>query len=401
MRLLRTHLALALIFLSCAAATVAQGGSPPNVIQFFMPTPSQPMRTMQFTLTRDDGRTETLFTDSKGKFSMPNNLVKPGGYTVTVETDRQTYDTTTVMFRINLRGESNYVTVFLRPLKKPPVPRAKVLDASALDENVPENAQAAYREGMDLIGKGQAEPGITSLKRAETLHPQYLRAINDLGVVYMKLNRLGEASDAFSRALKVNPRFAFARLNLGITLNRQGKHAEAAALLETLFKENPVLPAVRENFADALYDAGRLPECDKLLRAGLADDALDQSQKAAMHYKLGRVLSREDKTQEAVKELQRTIELEPTAFNAHLLLGGNLLRLKRTAEAERSLLRAYELGGSDAGHAQLMLGQLYFDQKKYDLALRSFELYVRDVPDAQNVAQIKDVVAKLRASQPK
>jgi TolA-binding protein len=80
------------------------------------------------------------------------------------------------------------------------------------------------------------------------------------------------------------------------------------------------------------------------------------------------------------------------------LLGGSLLALKQQAEAERSLLRAYELGGTRAGHAQLMLGQLYFEQKKFDLALRAFEQYLRDVPDARNAAQIRDVVARLQGS---
>jgi Flp pilus assembly protein TadD len=265
--------------------------------------------------------------------------------------------------------------------------------------NVPVEAQTAYKEGMDLVVKGQTDAGVESLKRAESLYPQFLRAINDLGVVYLKQNRLEDAAAAFSRAIKINPRFAYARLNLGITLNRQGKHAEAATLLETLYKENSALPGVRENYADALFDAGRLAECGKLLRAAIADPFTTQKERAEMHYKLGRLLSHQEKTQEAVKELQRATELEPTAFNAHLLLGGNLLQLKRPAEAERSLLRAYELGGSEAGHAQLLLGQIYFSQQRYDLALRAFELYLRDVPDAQNRAQVRETVAKLRASQ--
>jgi tetratricopeptide (TPR) repeat protein len=398
MRLLRTHLVLALILFGCAATGSAQGDAP-NVIEFFLPGGAQPNNVIRFTLARDDGRIEILFTDSKGKYSMRHELVKVGNYTITVESDRETYDTTTSIFRIIPNTGAIYHTVFLRPLRSPAVPRAKVFDVAGLDANVPAEAQAAYKEGMDLVVKGQTDAGVESLKRAESLYPQFLRAINDLGVVYLKQNRLEEAAAAFNRAIKVNPRFAYARLNLGITLNRQGKHAEAAALLETLYKENAELPGVRENYADALYDAGRLAECGKLLRTALVDPFITQKEKAELHYKLGRLLSRQEKTAEAVRELQRATELEPTAFNAHLLLGGNLLQLRRQAEAERSLLRAYELGGSEAGHAQLMLGQIYFSQQRYDLALRAFEQYLRDVPDAQNGGQVREAVAKLRASQ--
>jgi tetratricopeptide (TPR) repeat protein len=397
MRLPRTRLALALIILCCAAAIVpAQRGDAPNVIQIFMPDGSQPNQVMRFTMLRDDGRVETLFTDSKGKYSMTGDMVKAGNYTVVVETDRQTYDTTTTMFRIIRTSDTEYVTVFLRALKGAKLPPAKVLDVSALDTDVPEPARAAYQQGMDLIVKQQIEPGIESLKRAVSLHPKYLRALNDLGVVYLKLNRLDEAAETFKLALKVNSRFAYGRLNLGMTLHRQGKHNEAARLLGDLYKENSVLPGLRASYADALYDAGHVAEARKLLVEGLEDGTLKRAEKAELHYKLGRALSREGKMEEGVKELRQTIELEPTAVNAHLLLGGDLMRLKQTDEAERSLLRAYELGGAGAGHAQLLLGQLYFEQKKYDLALRAFEQYLKDVPAANNAAQIRDVVAKLK-----
>lgn len=396
MRHMRTHLVLALFFLTCAVAASAQNAPP--VIQIFLPGGGQPDREMRFTLLRDDGRVETLFTDSKGKYSMPRDLAKAGNYTVIVDSDRLTFDTTTTLFRIYRANETTYTTVFLRPLKAAALPRAKVLDVSVLDVNVPENAQTAYKEGMDAITKGRSNAGIESLKLALSLHPGYLRALNDLGVVYMKLNRLDEAADNFRSAIKVNSRFAYARLNLGITLNRQGKHAEAARLLGALYKENPVLPGVRANFADALYDANRLADARKMLSTALEDVTLARTEKAELHYKLGRVLSREVKTAEAVKELQQTIELEPMAVNAHLLLGGDLMQLKRAVEAERSLRRAYQLGGASAGHAQLLLGQLYFGQKKYDLALRAFQQFLNDVPDAGNAAQIRDVVARLQGS---
>ncbi|MCA1628998.1 MAG: tetratricopeptide repeat protein [Acidobacteria bacterium] len=396
MRLTRTLLLLAHVILLCTLGVSAQSPGAPPVIQFFMPGGGQFSHELRFTLSRDDGRIETLYTDSKGKYSMPRSLMKPGNYTIFVNGDRQTYDDTTVVFRLSNMGDIPYTTVFLRPLKAAATPRAGVIDVATLDADVPAGAQSAYREGMEAIVKGQTDAGIESLKRAVSLHPQYLRALNDLGVVYMKINRLEEAADTFQRAIKISNRFAPSRLNLGITLNRMGKHDEAADLLQTLFKENPLLPGLRASLADALYDAGRLAETAKALRAGLAGETLSREERAELHYKLGRVLSREAKMVEAVRELRRATELEPTGFNAHLLLGGGLIQLKQLPEAERSLLRAYELGGARAGYAQLMLGQLYFHQQKFDLARLAFEQYLKDVPDARNAAEIRDAVGKLK-----
>jgi outer membrane protein assembly factor BamD (BamD/ComL family) len=49
------------------------------------------------------------------------------------------------------------------------------------------------------------------------------------------------------------------------------------------------------------------------------------------------------------------------------------------------------------GGAQLMLGQIYYMEKKYDRALVAFEQYVRDVPDAPNAAEVKGVIEKIKA----
>ncbi|MFN2482898.1 MAG: tetratricopeptide repeat protein [Pyrinomonadaceae bacterium] len=389
----RNSLALALCLLACAASARAQA---PHVIQFFMPDRSHPAREIRFTLTRDDGRVETLFTDSKGKFDLTGSLSQESSYTVTAYGDGRTYETTTTNFRIVAGGGVTYVPVFLRPLKGVPVPPANVVDLSEFDLGVPAAARAAYDAGMEAAGKGRLAEAVESLKRAVSLHPQYLRALNDLGVLYLKSNRLDEAADSFSRAIKINSRFPHARLNLGAVLNRQGRHEEAVALLETLFRDSPNLEGARVTYADALYGVGRLGEARKLLAAALDSEGLDRAARGELHYKLGRVLSREDKVAEAVKELRRAVELQPDAANAHLLLGGGLLQLKRPEEAEKSLLRAYELGGAGVGHAQLLLGQLYLEQNKFEPALRAFEQYLKDVPQSPNAAQITALTVKIK-----
>ena len=48
----------------------------PCSIQIFMPDGSLPPRPIRFTLTRGDGRIETLFTDTKGKFQFTLDLIR-------------------------------------------------------------------------------------------------------------------------------------------------------------------------------------------------------------------------------------------------------------------------------------------------------------------------------------
>lgn len=134
------------------------------------------------------------------------------------------------------------------------------------------------------------------------------------------------------------------------------------------------------------------------LRLALADKNLESSDRADAHLRLGLLLNREERYSAAAPELEKAIAINPEDAHAHLYLGGALFNLKRTAEAEVALQKAYELGGSSVAGAQLLLGQLYFLQQKYDLSLRAFEQYLKDMPNAPNAAEVKSLVEKIKAA---
>jgi tetratricopeptide (TPR) repeat protein len=125
---------------------------------------------------------------------------------------------------------------------------------------------------------------------------------------------------------------------------------------------------------------------------------MDLSSQVDIHFKLGLVLSRQERFADAIVYLEKTVALDPNAANAHLVLGGSLLQLNRLPEAEKSFIRAYALGGSAVASAQMFLGQLYLMQRNPEAALGAFELYLKDMPTAPNSAKIKIEVGKLRAT---
>ena len=369
-------------------------GQAPSAVQIFMPNGERPARELRFSLTRDDGRTEILFTDSKGKFQLTGDLNRDREYTFTIEGDGRTFGTTTASLRL-LRGAVTYLPIFLKPHKEPRRPPGGVVDV-ALDVNVPVAARERYDQALKLINEGRAQAAISELNAAIAIHPNYLRALNDLGVLYLKLDRLSEAAHVLLKASKVDKRFHVSRLNLGIVLNRQAKYAEATDVLASLHKANPTMAGLRVAFADALIGSNQLSAAKDLLSDSVANASLDRNAQVEVRYRLGVVLSRDENYADAVTELEKAIDLDPKAANAHLLLGGALLQLKRYPESERELLLAYELGGPAMGNAQLLLGQVYFVQKKHELALRAFEQYLKAEPNAPNYAQVRTTIHNLK-----
>jgi len=204
---------------------------------------------------------------------------------------------------------------------------------------------------MKAVGEGRVDEAIRRFNAALSIHPKYLRALNDLGVLYLKLNRLDEAAATLERALKVNKGFHYVRVNLGVVLTRQGKYKEAVEILKPLTREQPPIEGVTLAYAEALIGLGNLAEAQVALKAAIIEAGADKARELEARFKLGLVLSRSERYAEAVSEFEKVIALDPNAANAHLLLGAALLQLKKLDAAERQLLKAYELGGAQTGNA--------------------------------------------------
>src|SRR5262245_3559356 len=279
-------------------------GQAPPTIQFFMPDGSVPTRQLRFQMESHDGRVvDTFFTDVRGKFLITRSqgLTPNVGYRVTIESDGRTFNTTTVSF-YHYRDTVYYVPVFLKPLEAN-VAKSGAVDLAELDSAAPKDAREAYHRGLKAYSDGRVDESISELQKALSIYPEYFRALNDLGVILMKLNRLDEAAKVLERANKLAPRVYYPRLNLGVIKTRQKKFKEAIALLEQLHKDNPSLVEVRVRLADAMIADGRLRDADGHLRAALADDRLDRDNAGDAHYLLGLLLNREEKFEEAVSQL--------------------------------------------------------------------------------------------------
>lgn len=387
---------LAFVIVCFVFAGLALAQSPPSSIQLFMPNGGgPPTRVLRLTLARDDGFVDTVFTDSKGKYLVATPRGRTLFYTVTIETDNQTYGTTTANFTLDPNNPHETV-IFLRPLEAEKRSASGILDVTNFEGNVPAKARAAYKRGMGFVSDGKFESAIGSLQEAIDIYPKYVRALNDIGVIFLKLNRLDEAAGRFRDATEISKRFFHPRMNLGTVLNRQGKFREALEVLEPLYNENRGMLEVRLAYVEALEGAGELSDAEKVYRSALSSKNLSPAVRAVMQLGLGVVLNRQRRFAEAVAELETAIMLDGSVANTHLQLGGALMQLQRLERAESELLRAYELGGALAGGAQLLLGHIYYSERRFGDAQRAFEQYLKDVPSAPNAPQVAELIADLK-----
>jgi len=389
-------LALAICLVSFGSG---RAQAPPSSIQLFMPNGGMPSRAIRLTIVSDRGETDTTFTDSKGVFLMRTPTTQSIGYTLTVESDRQTFDTTTTTFRLD-RNSPARITVFLKalPPERHPTGTSAVLDVGTFEGNIPTKARAAYKQAMESVNNGDLEKAIPNLQQAISLYPQYVRALNDLGVTFMKLRRLDEAEAAFRKAIDIDKRFFHPRMNLGIVLNKQGRYGEALEILEPLYGENRGMLELRLAYGQALGGAGEFAAAEKIYRSTLETKSIPTITQANLHFRLGVLLNRQGRFTDAAAELEKAIALDPDGANSHVQLGAALMQLQQADRAERELLRAYELAGNKVGIAQLLLGQIYYAERRFGDAQKAFEQYLSDVPSAPNGQQIGKLIAELKAT---
>jgi Flp pilus assembly protein TadD len=312
-------------------------------------------------------------------------------YTITVESDGESYDKTVASFDPTSAG--NYIIINLRSLKPELVSSPGIVRASGPGRDVSPKARKAYDEATTLLQTAKYDQALQLLRLAVSLQPDFIQARNDLGALYLKLNQVEEAENTLREAIRLDDKWYLPRLNLGLVLNRQKKYKEAAELLTALQDTNPDQIEIQTPLIEALIEAHEWPRAEEELRRALLRKEADT---VDLEIKLGMVNMRQGKFPAAVAAFREAISSEPDNALAQFNLGAALLESGQLDEAESALVRAHQLNGDKMPGIQLQLGQLYFRKKEYAKAIEAFEAFLRAVPNAPNAAQVKEALTRLR-----
>jgi Flp pilus assembly protein TadD len=224
--------------------------------------------------------------------------------------------------------------------------------------------------------------------RAPTLMTLYLK---DKGVSFEEKRPGANVVTAEELDDKV-PSGASKEFERGTKAGREGKLGDAVAHLRKAIALYPGYLKARNDLGTYLLAQGNLEEAARELR-----EALRIAPKAFNpQLNLGIVLVEQQNFPEAAEALDKALALNSTSPAAHLYAGIALAGLGESERAEHELSTAYVLGGSQYALAQFHLGQLYMSKGERALALKAFESYLRDQPDAANAEQVRRLIGMLR-----
>jgi type IV pilus assembly protein PilF len=181
----------------------------------------------------------------------------------------------------------------------------ELTEAEKLD---PENPEVVYSLGMAYIGKKRHDLSEQKLHRAIALKPNYSKARNDLGVAYLELKRWDNAIEQF----KIVKDDIFydnsenASINLGLAYMGKGDHARALEEFQAVAGANPRNPVAHLSIGRVLFAMDKSEQAIAEYRKAL-DIFKDY---AAAYYHLGQAymkLNNLDAAKAAFKEVIRII----------------------------------------------------------------------------------------------
>jgi len=200
-----------------------------------------------------------------------------------------------------------------------------------------------------------ASPSISVGELADV--PKGARKEFELASKAAQENKTQQAIEHLRKAISIYPGFVMARSDLGAQLMAQGKLEEAA---------------------------------EELRQAILLDEKAFNPK-----LNLGIVLVEQQRFVEAADVLERAVSLNPESAAGRLYSGEAQMAVGNLENAEKDLKAAYSLGGSSYSLALFYLGQLYMSRGSRELALSSFENYLREVPNAANADQVRKLIVML------
>jgi tetratricopeptide (TPR) repeat protein len=238
---------------------------------------------MRIKLTSPEWGDILATTDERGKFVFSN--VGSGVYMIVIDRENEYEPVSQEVDIVRARStvpETYFVTIRLRAVEEKKS-KNKPGVVSAANAGVPKAALDHYENASKLAHAKDLQGAIKELKLAVSEYPAFVSAHNQIGVLYLRLNEVDHADDAFKAALKINPDAYEPLLNRGISQYRLGKFKDA----ETMFRGSLKVKA----------------------------------DSAVSYYYLGRTLNKLGRNEDAEKAFLTCLKMSPADFNeAHRLL---------------------------------------------------------------------------------
>jgi Tfp pilus assembly protein PilF len=288
-----------------------------NTIQgtIFLPGGRRFDRRAKVKLVSNTGSEQFRMSDTNGAFSFLR--LQGGTYTVIVDAGKEyeihseTVDVIVPMQRRSDPGSTQSVYVTLQPRRLDVTTAPATVDATTA--GVSEAARKLYGDALESAQSGDRKKAIEQLKQAIGMHPNFMTALNELGVQYIAIKQYKDAVEALRAAIKITPDAFHPRLNYGIVLLHLKDYKGAAAELNIALQKDGASGPAHFYLGRAMVSLGNYDAAETALRQTIK---LGGEEAVEAHRYLGAVYIEKRDNARAADELDTYLKLAPKAKDA-------------------------------------------------------------------------------------
>lgn len=197
----------------------------------------------------------------------------------------------------------------LKAVSNPP-PIAGTVFAQA----VPPAAEKLYQEALSAIAKDDKKAAVTTLKKALGIFPTYFAVLEQLGLLYVELEKDEQALEPLTKAIEINSKAARSHLGLGMAYVNLDKLNQAVPELNAAVALDPRLFRAHLFLGMSFITLGKLNEAEKFLKEAYAIGGPKQA--SAAHLYLSSIYNTRKEYKKAIDELEAYLKENPKAPNA-------------------------------------------------------------------------------------
>jgi len=216
-----------------------------------------------------------------------------------------------------------------------------VLSGCALTEKSRKEASYHYQMGVSYLGEKNYTGALVELTEAEKVDPDDPEILHRLGQAYFYKKKYEIAEEKYRKAISKRPSFSQARNDLGVVYLEMNRWNDAIRefriVTEDIFYANQTDAGI--NLALAYLGKGDHDHALASVKAVLAANP----ENLQARLTLGRVYFASGRANLAVEEYREALRMFPDYALAHYYLGLAYLKLQRPAEARSSFQEVVRL----------------------------------------------------------
>jgi len=208
-----------------------------------------------------------------------------------------------------------------------------------LETSTKDNSHHIFKKASSAHGQGQLAKAEKGYRKVLKKRPDWGRALNALGTLFLDQNQPEKAEKIFEKAVHLTPPNLSACYNLGRMKQIENDHRGAIPIYRIMLDEQPTIGEAWNNLGVAYRETGKQDEVISCFRKAV----MFAPDMAEAWNNLGVAQDESNLIEDALYSYEKAIKIQPDYASAHLNLGISLQKTEKFKAAEEHYAKVLEI----------------------------------------------------------